>query len=51
MDAFLNQMFEKYIADKFDGTGKSQLMIARTNDEIDYLNARVHQTLNGYGTP
>ena len=42
-------MFDKYIGDRFDGTGKSQLMIAKTNKDVDALNLKVHKALQEKG--
>lgn len=48
-DQARDAMFDKYIGDRFDGTGKSQLMIAKTNKDVDALNLKVHKALQEKG--
>lgn len=48
-DEMLGKVFEQYIADRFDGTGKSQLVIAQTNADVDTLNRRIHDELMARG--
>ena len=48
-DEMIGEVFDQYIKDRFDGTGKSQLVIAQTNADVDNLNRQIHDELKARG--